>query len=756
MSNERQNSGDYARPRRPDTDTISYLRGLPLDVDQSKQEVASFLESGGEFPQTLAAAFSAIDEIRMEVASLAGDEYGSQGLELLARIAAPHSELSARILLNACSGYHLHLATHRYGSHVVQSILQLAVSFSSDEDLAMHEDSPRFDESTESVPELASLIRGMVEELSPHCSELAVHVCGSHVLRTLLCVLGGVDLVSSPSGANGNRVENGAILRGRKKTKKKKKKPKLDGAAESIAPHAGTMHIVYRMNPRINSTDFEGSLEALTLALIGNSPKQSIGELQQLSSHPSAGPLLIVLLRVLTYSSEAGKSQWQKLEAEKSDTIGDFRLGINRPEPTFEFGSLAHTLACRILCWEDGAATQAQAGEVIFGLSGEPRGSHILETIFRLSPDEMHEEIVKCGDFANPTSLQEYAEHNVSNFVVQSMLTTIRTKEQAESMLKVVEKVISSGLAVDGAKRRRGILWRAVELASKFRVGQDGILKSIRLGFAAVNKTAFEASEQEPDGQDGNKKKKKQRKKATSVEVKDCVKTILGLQMPEKEGERVILDAAGARTIYHLLRFTPRLCEEVLKGCIDEHSGDELLLIAKDGLGSRCIMDGLLDGPIKTPIFATAAKTLYSKLKGHWVSLSTDRVGHHTVKKLFAALPRIDDKSKLMDELVSGGNRLMGNTMGRGVVEACSVDEYRENPKQWRKKIAKLIERKDASSFLEKVVTSEGEKQRPKRKRKRKRKGDAVDDGKTDEQPKKKPTILGSNVDSILEVMTAK
>ena len=218
---EREESGDYSRPRRPETDTISYLRSLPLDVDQAKQEITAFLNDGGEFPQILAAAFSAIDEVRMEIASLAGNEYGSQCLEMLAHISAPVSEIVSRILLNACSGYHLHLATHRYGSHVVQTILQLAVSSSSDSDLALHEESPPFSHSPDSLPSLSDLIEGMVEELSPHASDLAVHVCGSHVARTLICVLGGVDLVASPSSSNENRVESGAILRGRKKNKKK-------------------------------------------------------------------------------------------------------------------------------------------------------------------------------------------------------------------------------------------------------------------------------------------------------------------------------------------------------------------------------------------------------------------------------------------------------------------------------------------------------------------------------------------------------
>lgn len=743
---ERDGTNDYSRPRRPESDTVLYLRGLPLDVDQAKQEIKTFLNDGGDFPQTLAAAFSAIDEVRMEIASLAGDEYGSQSLEMLAHVSAPYSELASRILLNACSGYHLHLATHRYGSHVLQTILQLAVSSSSDSDLAFHEESPPFADSSESLPSLAVLIEGMVEELSPHASQLAIHVCGSHVLRTLLCVLGGVDLVASPGTSNENRVESGAVLRGRKKGKKKKKK-KHEGENAGM-PHAGTMHIVYRKDSRVDAERFIEPLESITFALLGEKSDEP-GDLQQLANHPSAGPLFIVLLRVLTYSTDSGKRQWKDIiDNGGEDLISGFRLGISRREPTFEVDSLAHTLVRRILCWHEDSDDQSHLGDIIFGLSGEPRGSHLLETILRLSPNEIHEFIIKYGDFMSPTTMQEYSEHEVSNFVIQTLLTTIRTKEQAESILKVVEKVISSGLAVAEGRRRRGILWRAAELAAKFRVGQEGILKSVRLGFAAIK-----TKEDKIRSDEG--KKKKERKKASAVEIKDCVKRLLGLRKPERDGDRVNLDAAGTRAIYHMLRFSPRLCEEVLKGCIDEQSPDDLILIIKDGLGSRCIMDGLLDGPIKTPIFAGAAKVLYSKVTDNWVSLATDRVGHHTVKKLFSALPRIDDKSKLVDELARGGNRMNGNTMGRSVVEFCSVNEYKENPKSWRKKVVKMISKSEVS-FMDDVITkttgSSGERQKAKRKRKRKR------STKEDlEQGLKKPSheIGLSTVENIMEVMTA-
>jgi hypothetical protein len=755
-----EDSGGYNRPRRPSSETIAYLRGLPLDIEASTAEITNFLNPehpDNEFPQSLAAAISAIDEVRNEIASLAGDEHGSQCLEVLAHIAAPYSETAARILLHSCSGYHLHLSTHRYGSHVVQSILQLAVASSCKEDLALYEDSPQFSEATEAtLPSLTDLILGIAEEISPNASQLAIHVCGSHVLRTLLCVLGGVNLVSSPGAPNGNKVATGAILRGRKKGKKKKKKKPV-----AEVPHAGTMHIVYLKDSRVSPDEFSSSLDDLNSSLIGQ-PVDGPGELQQLSIHPSAGPLLIVLLRVLTYTSISAKLESQREKTKDGDDtfnlIADFRLGISPKEPTFEIDSPAHALVKRLLCWQEGAEEQEHAGAIIYGLSGEPRGSHLLETMLRLSPDSVYESIVKCGDFDSPTSLQEYVEHEFSNFVIQTLLSTIRSKEMAESMLKTVEEVISSGLATDPHKRRRGILWRAVELAAKFRVGQDSILKAIRLGFGAANaEEAENTADNSETAEDGKKKKK--RTKDSAVAIKDCIPKLINIKKPESDGGRAVLDVAGTRSIYHLLRFSPSLCVEVLSGITEGLTQDELQMIAKDGLGSRCIMDGILDGPVKTPIFAVGVKNLFEKLQSCWVALASDRVGHHTVMKMFAALPRIDDKAKLVEELSTGGNRLGGTAMGRSVVETCLVDEYQDSKKSWRQSVSRMLEKEDkpCEEIIPGVAAEkEGGKEKSKRKRKRKRPENKTEEQDEEASPKKVQQTSSKHlsVDSIMNAMS--
>lgn len=746
---------EYNRPRRPNADTIAYLRGLPLDVETARSEIAAFRatnENPDDFPQSLAAAFSAIDEVRLEIASLAGDEYGSQSIEILAQISAPYSDTAARVLLAACSGYHLHLATHRYGSHVIQSLLQLAVSSSSETDLALHDEAPQFSDSVvESLPALPDLVRGMVEELRDSASQLAIHVCGSHVLRTLLCVLGGVNLASST--ANDNRVASGAILRGRKKNKKKKKRAPDD---QSTIPHAGTMRIEYRKESRISPDDFSSDLTTLATSLLGT-PSTTPGELQQLACHPSAGPLLIILLRVLTYSSDSAKRSVANMSEGLGSTIADFRLGIARPEPKCEIDSVAHRMMKQLLCWDDESAEQKHTGDVIYGYSGEVRGSHMLETLMRLAPDEVYDDIIKYGGFENPGSLQEYSEHAVSNFVVQTLLTTVRSKEKAEILLKALDKVISSGLAVDPSKKRRGILWRACELAAKYRVGQDSLMKAMRLGFVSLRETTQEDGKEDAP----EEKKKKQRKKASAVDIQHCVLELVNLKMQDKDAMKISLDPVGTRSVYHMLRFTPRLCEETLGAITEMFSQDELELLARDGLGSRCIMDGILCGPTKTPVFGVAVKALLGKLSGRWVALSTDRVGHHTVKNMFLALPKIDDKAKLVEELVLGGNRLNGNTMGRSVVEACLVNEYNENRKEWRRMVAKTLTKDD--NFLDEMVAgntddAEDLPQKTKSKRKRKRKRPEKESGlEGEESVSKKQTSAHSSLETstIIEAMSA-
>lgn len=238
-------------------------------------------------------------------------------------------------------------------------------------------------------------------------------------------------------------------------------------------------------------------------------------------------------------------------------------------------------------------------------------------------------------------------------------------------------------------------------MSSKFKIGQETILKSIRKGFSIIHKES-------------------------DMSMEDCIVKLLEIKIPQEEGGKLIIDATGARTVYHLLRFVPRLCTEILDGILSNYGSFALEAMCNDGLASRCIIDGILDGPTKQKPFSQGVKKLLEKLSGRWVDLSLERVGHHAVKKIFMKLNSMDDKLLLTKELASKINRLNGNAMGRSVLIECAVKDLLESEDLWRSAVKKRIEKEE---FLTDLLESNAP---PEKKRKRKRKKGSQEDSKSE------------------------
>lgn len=115
--------------------------------------------------------------------------------------------------------------------------------------------------------------------------------------------------------------------------------------------------------------------------------------------------------------------------------------------------------------------------------------------------------------------------------------------------------------------------------------------------------------------------------------------------------------------------------------------------------------------------FAKAVKKLANKLANNWTTLSIDRVGQHTTRKIFKKLKSFDDKAVISAELSNTMRILSGNAMGRSIITDCAVREYMEGDDLWRSTVKKAMEKE---SFLKEIT--EGEVDAPTKKRKRKRK----------------------------------
>ena len=136
-------------------------------------------------------------------------------------------------------------------------------------------------------------------------------------------------------------------------------------------------------------------------------------------------------------------------------------------------------------------------------------------------------------------------------------------------------------------------------------------------------------------------------------------------------------------------------------------------------LSKKSIIDGVLEGRMTEKIFSKFVRKLLEKMAGRWVSLSVERVGHHTVRKVFSALKSVDDKATLSAELAGGINRLNGTSMGRSTIASCFVKEFLEGQTVWSEAVKKLSEKeKFVKDFIENDDVNATSKKRKRRRKK--------------------------------------
>ena len=576
---------EYSRPRRPNPDTVQYLCSLPMDLKAAEEELEATKQQqqqqqqqqqdpqnkaeseAEEEPQMIAAAKAAIEEIQNEIASLAGEERTSKQIELLAKIACEkrlgNDQISARRLLHGLSGYYLHLSCHRYGSHVTQTVLSVCGSprFLNKETPASNTDTELTQEIDSSIPPVQDLVLNAAKELLPHARQLAKHVCGSHVIRALVCTLAGVNDVSNN---NNNSLGN----------KKRKTKTAFNESTREQHANSTCIEIQYQvpqeyLQALISVADAIITGHASNTAKSNTDPNTTTADTEALTlfCHPSSGPLIALLVRVLAALSSATADTTANSLRACPPTPADFRLGIIPDESKFLPNSDADTLVQYMLLWQN----STKCGDILYGLSGETHGSRVLETVFSTAYDSMYQDLLERGDFLGKT-LSEYATHDVSNFVVQTILRTVRTREQVEKLVQELTPLIRDGSLLQ--PNRRGVVWRAVEMSANWNIGQDSLLKAISEGCGSLRRSK---------GVD-NREQHSDKKKMSSIAIKECINDLLSLNI--QEGGRMTLDVNSARTIYNLLRFAPTLSGGVLDG-IMTLSDNELVMIAKDGLGSR-------------------------------------------------------------------------------------------------------------------------------------------------------------------------
>ena len=211
--------------------------------------------------------------------------------------------------------------------------------------------------------------------------------------------------------------------------------------------------------------DFKVSLDKVSSMLVAQAldDDEGPGGLQRMACHSTSGPFLTLLFKCLclpAYSDRSGVV---------AKDLVSLRLGSSPMSNYCKFSSGASPageLVEAVLQWAD--VTNCKT--IIYGLSGEVNGSHLLEAICEHACEEVWAGVVERGEFGEKGD--DYINHDVSNFVVQAVLRTCPSKTEFAKLATPILALIKSGKITAIAGKRRGVVHRVVEGCRRFGVMQ--------------------------------------------------------------------------------------------------------------------------------------------------------------------------------------------------------------------------------------------------------------------------------------------
>lgn len=249
----------------------------------------------------------------------------------------------------------------------------------------------------------------------------------------------------------------------------------------------------------------------------------------------------------------------------------------------------------------------------------------------------------------------------MSNFLIQAVLQRVEDSSMAEEIVGAI-----SNHALDLLRARRaGVLWRAAQACVRLRLKpqiQTQLLEDVGAAvLAGQTGAASRAFDAEVGISKGEVNKKDSR--AASDPFKSAREWVPALLSPRLPGEavgessgldRLFLNVSGARIVQNALLFDPPVAAPVVKA-VSALPEAVLAAVARDNIGSRCLLDPILDeaaaggarrgngNKARNKPAEDARRTILRAFKGHLLAMACDRVGWHVVLKCFRG---VDMKEK--------------------------------------------------------------------------------------------------------------
>lgn len=510
---------------------------------------------------------------------LASSQSCSRYLERIILVSTPEQLLA---LLEKLSEGLTHLAQHRFGSHVLETLLAESVEY-----VRVPEKKRDSQDKTSSAFE-ACIIRA-AKELEPNIGYLLTDRFGSHVVRSLVLVLSGEPL---------RDVSMQKILASKKK--------------ERVDTLARNSQVIEQSHP-VPKT-FQTALSCLTAAAVSNLDSTS---LRALATHPTGNPVLQLLLKLDLNSPDKGRN------------IGEDSLFQKLLAP-------------------DSFESDSEGVKLVAGLTYDPTGSHLIETVVEYAPGKTFKKLYKT---VWKPRLASMAKHDAASYVVVKILRRIGKDDLAEARDTVLS-VLSSLLE----NRRFIVIQTLVERCTTRGIDLEGVAE------------AFRAS---PGKRDGSVLQ-------SLLHLGASAETNAGADAADLTQE-VRSDMHGSLLAQSLLE-APSV-NILIQDSILATGLNSIILMAKDPSASR-VLQAALTSSASSSAFR---KQLVPKFYNHLKDLATSASGSYLVESLWDGTSGLHFvKERVASELWRHESELRESPFGRNVWRHWLMDLYIRRRGEWQ------------------------------------------------------------------------
>lgn len=542
------------------------------------------------------------------------------------------SDIQVRKILQNIEEHYSKVAMDKCGSHVLQTLVCVIPKAIRSERSYQR----KVSEEDKNVKGTEELFLSLCSRLQEDFSKLADHVNGSHVVRAVFEVLGGVKLSDQV-------IRSRASHQSRERYGHSVKK-----GASTVQSQVGTAfesNILKPIETVAIPESFSPILKHFTEMVIKM-------DLQKLVLHPVSNPLLQTLLLVLHTKNQ---SLCKKLCKAVMSQIDMFSSKVEEsPAQRRPKNDAA----------EENQGNEEESNYRVPVLFSNEISSYMIEKIFLVVSPKLWQKIYHSYFESH---LPQLGQHPVANFVVQYLMASITYKSQANQVIVELLPYMEDFLMLGHV----GVVARMAETVARFQIKQKKFLKALLNAFHCEEKP----------------------KRSSAVVLISSLTThevFFGLRPEEQNvleednsnSEAVSSDAKLKSVNYHGVLILKALFDfqdtNKIVSSFLSLSLEDVMILANDPVGSYAV-----EAFLKSRLVTNEQKHMFiEKMKGTYSKLSCEKGGSRVVEACWRNA-EVNYKKAITEELAQSEQQLKANFYGKFVLRNCGVEHFKRKDKSW-------------------------------------------------------------------------